>query len=41
MVLAVEAFLTHPGVGTSGFENNFIVTDTGAELLDRTPMLFW
>lgn len=41
MVLTAEAFLTRPGVGTAGFENNFIVTDTGAELLDRTPMLFW
>jgi Xaa-Pro dipeptidase len=41
MVLAVEAFLTHTGIGTAGFENNFIVTDSGAELLDKTPMLFW
>jgi hypothetical protein len=28
-------------VGAVGFENNFIVTDTGAEVLDKTPMLFW
>lgn len=41
MVLAAEAFLTRPGVGTAGFENNFIVTDTGAELLDKAPMLYW
>ena len=41
MVLAAEAFLTHSGVGTAGFERNFIVTETGAELLDKTPMLFW
>jgi Xaa-Pro dipeptidase len=41
MVLTAEAFQNRPGVGTVGFENNFIVTDTGAELLDKTPMLFW
>ena len=41
MVLAAEAFLGRPGVGTAGFENNFIVTASGAELLDRNPMLYW
>lgn len=41
MVMAAEIFLTHPGVGTAGFEQNLIVTDTGPELLTRTPMLFW
>jgi len=41
MVLAAEAFQSRPGVGAVGFENNFIVTDTGADLLDKTPMLFW
>lgn len=41
MVLAAEAFQRPPGVGAIGFENNFIVTDTGAEVLDKTPMLFW
>lgn len=41
MVMAAEIFLTHPGVGTAGFEQNLIVTDTGTELLTRTPMLFW
>ena len=40
MVMAAEIFLTHPGVGTAGFEQNLIVTDTGPELLTRTPMLF-
>ena len=34
-------FLSRPGVGTAGFENNFIVTASGAELLDRNPMLYW
>ncbi len=41
MVLAAEAFLSRPGVGTAGIENNFIVTASGAELLDRNPMLYW
>jgi Xaa-Pro aminopeptidase len=41
MVLTAEAFLTQPGVGTAGFENNFIVTDAGTQVLDTTPMLFW
>ena len=40
MVMAAEIFLTHPGVGTAGFEQNLIVTDDGPELLTRTPMLF-
>lgn len=40
MVLTAEAFLSRPGVGATGFENNFIVTDSGAELLDKTPMVF-
>jgi len=41
MVMAAEIFLTHPGVGTAGFEQNLIVTESGPEPLDRTPMLFW
>jgi Xaa-Pro aminopeptidase len=41
MVMAAEIFLTHPGVGTAGFEQNLIVGDDGPELLTRTPMLFW
>lgn len=41
MVMAAEIFLTHPGVGTAGFEQNVIVTADGAELLTKTPMLFW
>jgi Xaa-Pro aminopeptidase len=40
MVMAAEIFLTHPSVGTAGFEQNLIVTDAGPELLTRTPMLF-
>ena len=41
MVMAAEIFLTHPGIGTAGFEKNLIVTESGSEPLDRTPMLFW
>ncbi len=41
MVMAAEIFLTHPGVGTAGFEKNLIVTEGAPEPLDRTPMLFW
>jgi len=40
MVLTAEAFLSRDGVGAAGFENNVIVTATGTERLDRTPMLF-
>jgi Xaa-Pro dipeptidase len=41
MVLGVEAFLADGGVGSAGFEQNLIVTASGAELLTTTPMLFW
>ena len=40
MVLASEAFLSRPGVGTAGVENNFIVTEAGVERLDKSPMLY-
>jgi len=41
MVLGIEAFLAHDGVGSAGFEQNVIVGKDGCELLTRTPMLFW
>ncbi|MFO1465901.1 MAG: M24 family metallopeptidase [Steroidobacteraceae bacterium] len=41
MVLTAEAFVRRPGIGSAGFENNFIVTQSGTELLDKTPMLYW
>ena len=41
MVLAAEAFLSREGVGNAGFENNFIITEDGAEVLDKSPMLYW
>lgn len=39
MVLGVEAFLSREGVGAAGFEQNIIVTSSGAELLTSVPML--
>ena len=41
MVCSSEAFLMRNGVGSAGFEQNFIVTEKGLELLTRTPMYFW
>lgn len=41
MVISTEAFLNLPGVGNAGFEQNFIVTKTGTELLTTTPMIWW
>ena len=41
MVFGVEAFFARKGVGSAGIEQNFIVTDDGAELLTTTPMLWW
>jgi Xaa-Pro dipeptidase len=41
MVMGVEAFLAHDGVGSAGFEQNLIVGAGGAELLTKTPMIFW
>ncbi len=38
--LSAEAFLNRPSLGTAGFENNFIVTESGAELLDKNSMLY-
>jgi Xaa-Pro aminopeptidase len=41
MVMGVEAFLAHDGVGSAGFEQNLIITKDGPELLTKTPMIFW
>jgi len=41
MVLGVEVFLGKPGVGSAGFEQNFIVRTGGNELLTTTPMTWW
>lgn len=41
-VFTIETFLRQPGVGTSTFEEVFIVGQDGVErLTDATPMLFW
>ncbi len=41
MVCSSEAFLMRKGVGSAGFEQNFIVTESGIEMLTKTPMYFW
>jgi Xaa-Pro aminopeptidase len=41
MVMSTEAFLAMAGVGAAGFEQNFIVTRDGTELLTRSPMSWW
>jgi Xaa-Pro aminopeptidase len=41
MVMGVEAFLGRKGVGSAGFEQNVIITKTGAELLTTSPMLMY
>jgi Xaa-Pro dipeptidase len=41
MVLGIEGFLAHEGVGNTSFEQNVIVTETGTELIISTPMIFW
>ena len=40
-VQTVEYFFGHDDCGYAMFEQNFIVTADGIELLTRTPMLFW
>ncbi|MEQ8965052.1 MAG: M24 family metallopeptidase [Azospirillaceae bacterium] len=41
MVCSSEAFLTREGVGTATFENNFIVTRDGIEMVTKIPMYWW
>ena len=41
MVMGVEAFLSTPGVGSAGFEQNVIVTQTGAEVITPAPSVWW
>ena len=40
MVCSAESFMTRKGVGSAGWEENFIVTKTGIEMLTKTPV-FW
>ena len=41
MVLGVECFLGDEALGIAGFEDNFIVTANGTELLSNTPKTWW
>ena len=41
MVMSTETFMATEGVGSAGFEQNFIVTAEGTELLTNTPLLWW
>lgn len=38
MLIAIEAFVRHPGVGMSGLEDHGIVTETGFELITKAPI---
>jgi Xaa-Pro aminopeptidase len=40
-VMTAEAFLRRPGVGNATFEDVFILTDDGPEMLTTTPRVFW
>jgi Xaa-Pro aminopeptidase len=40
MVFGIEAFLASPGVGSAGYEDNIIVTKSGAERVTKTPAMF-
>lgn len=40
MVASAESFMTRKGVGSAGWEQNYIVTKSGVELLTTTPV-FW
>ena len=41
MVISSEFFLTDSEAGTATFEQNFIVTENGQELLTTTPTIWW
>jgi hypothetical protein len=41
MVIGVEAFVSRSGVGSAGYEQNFIVGEHGNEILCTTPMIWW
>ena len=41
MTLAIEAMAGRPGVGSSYFEQDVIVTDDGVELLSTIPKTYW
>jgi Xaa-Pro aminopeptidase len=41
MAIGIESFLSSEDGGSAGFEQNLIITDTGTELLTKTPMIWW
>ena len=41
MVMSTETFMATEGVGSAGFEQNFIVTAQGTELITNNPLLWW
>jgi len=41
MVGSSECFLARSGIGAAGFEQNYIVTKDGIELITKTPMYYW
>ena len=41
MVMSTETFMATEGVGSAGFEQNFIVTAESTELVTNTPVLWW
>lgn len=40
MLIGVEAFLARDGVGNAGYEQNYLVTANGLELVTTTPMIW-
>jgi hypothetical protein len=40
MVGSAESFMTREGVGSAGWEQNYIVTRKGIDLITTTPV-FW
>ena len=41
MACGVEAFVSRTDVGSSGFEQNFIVGESANEILTKSPMIWW
>ena len=41
MVMSTETFMALEGVGSAGYEQNFIVTADGTELITHTPLTWW
>lgn len=40
-VCGSEIFLSRPGIGSAGFEQNFIVHEDRNEIITRGPMIYW